>query len=220
MSEQQTGIFISFEGIDGAGKSTHIKSLAVAFEQAGHSVVRTREPGGTPMTERLRTLTLHEDMDGVTEALLMFAARRAHVRDVIAPALAAGRVVLCERFTDSTFAYQGGGRGVDWETLEKLERLALDISGTGVTMPLMDEPLAPALTLWFDLPAEQAATRLRGELDRFEMQTLVFFEAVRAAYATRMEHAGGRIVRIDTSAPKEQVQAEVLAAVRARGWLA
>ncbi|MBQ9578168.1 MAG: dTMP kinase, partial [Ottowia sp.] len=96
MSEQQTGIFISFEGIDGAGKSTHIKSLAVAFEQAGHSVVRTREPGGTPMTERLRTLTLHEDMDGVTEALLMFAARRAHVREVIAPALAAGRVVLCE----------------------------------------------------------------------------------------------------------------------------
>ena len=218
MNEQ--GIFISFEGIDGAGKSTHIKSLAVAFEQAGHSVVRTREPGGTPMTERLRTLTLHEDMDGVTEALLMFAARRAHVREVIAPALAAGRVVLCERFTDSTFAYQGGGRGVDWETLEKLERLALDLSGTGVSMPLADEPLAPALTLWFDLPAEMAATRLRGELDRIEMQTLVFFEAVRAAYATRMASSGGRIVRIDTSAPKEQVQAEVLAAVRARGWLA
>lgn len=215
MSEQQTGIFISFEGIDGAGKSTHIKSLAVAFEQAGSSVVRTREPGGTPMTERLRTLTLHEDMDGVTEALLMFAARRAHVREVIAPALAAGRVVLCERFTDSTFAYQGGGRGVDWATLEKLERLALDLGDTGE-----NQPLTPALTLWFDLPSELAATRLRGELDRFEMQTLVFFEAVRAAYATRMEAAGGRIVRIDTSAPKEQVQAEVLAAVRARGWLA
>ena len=219
MSEQ-TGIFISFEGIDGSGKSTHIKSLAVAFEQAGRSVVRTREPGGTPMTERLRTLTLHEDMDGVTEALLMFAARRAHVRDVIAPALAAGKVVLCERFTDSTFAYQGGGRGVDWATLEKLERLALDISDTDVSMPLTDEPLAPSLTLWFDLPADVAATRLRGELDRFEMQTLVFFEAVRAAYATRMEHAGGRIVRIDTSVSKEQVQEEVLAAVRARGWLA
>lgn len=217
MSEQ--GIFISFEGIDGAGKSTHIKSLAVAFEQAGRSVVRTREPGGTPLAERLRTMTLHEDMDGVTEALLMFAARRAHVREVIAPALAAGKVVLCERFTDSTFAYQGGGRGVDWTTLEKLERLALDISGTGVSMPLMDEPLTPSLTLWFDLPTELAATRLRGELDRFEMQTLVFFEAVRAAYATRMAHAGGRIVRIDTSVTKEQVASEVIAAVRARGWL-
>ena len=217
MSEQ--GIFISFEGIDGAGKSTHIKSLAVAFEQAGRSVVRTREPGGTPLAERLRTMTLHEDMDGVTEALLMFAARRAHVREVIAPALAAGKVVLCERFTDSTFAYQGGGRGVDWTTLEKLERLALDISGTGVSMPLMDEPLTPSLTLWFDLPTELAATRLRGELDRFEMQTLVFFESVRAAYATRMAHAGGRIVRIDTSVTKEQVASEVIAAVRARGWL-
>lgn len=217
MSEQ--GIFISFEGIDGAGKSTHIKSLAVAFEQAGRSVVRTREPGGTPLAERLRTMTLHEDMDGVTEALLMFAARRAHVREVIAPALAAGKVVLCERFTDSTFAYQGGGRGVDWETLEKLERLALDINGTGVSMPLMDEPLTPSLTLWFDLPTELAATRLRGELDRFEMQTLVFFESVRAAYATRMAHAGGRIVRIDTSVTKEQVASEVIAAVRARGWL-
>ncbi|MBQ6656977.1 MAG: dTMP kinase [Ottowia sp.] len=217
MSEQ--GIFISFEGIDGAGKSTHIKSLAVAFEQAGRSVVRTREPGGTPLAERLRTMTLHEDMDGVTEALLMFAARRAHVREVIAPALAAGKVVLCERFTDSTFAYQGGGRGVDWTTLEKLERLALDINGTGVSMPLMDEPLTPSLTLWFDLPTELAATRLRGELDRFEMQTLVFFESVRAAYATRMAHAGGRIVRIDTSVTKEQVASEVIAAVRARGWL-
>lgn len=217
MSEQ--GIFISFEGIDGAGKSTHIKSLAVAFEQAGRSVVRTREPGGTPLAERLRTMTLHEDMDGVTEALLMFAARRAHVREVIAPALAAGKVVLCERFTDSTFAYQGGGRGVDWETLEKLERLALDINGTGVSMPLMDEPLTPSLTLWFDLPTELAATRLRGELDRFEMQTLVFFESVRAAYATRMAHAGGRIVRIDTSVTKEQVASGVIAAVRARGWL-
>ena len=218
MSEQ--GIFISFEGIDGAGKSTHIKTLAIAFEQAGRSVVRTREPGGTPMTERLRTLTLHEDMDGVTEALLMFAARRAHVREVIAPALAAGKVVLCERFTDSTFAYQGGGRGVDWETLEKLERLALDIpAAADNASPLADEPLTPALTLWFDLPSELAATRLRGELDRFEMQTLVFFEAVRAAYAIRMAHAGGRIVRIDTSAPKQQVDDEVLAAVRARGWL-
>ncbi|MBO7410375.1 MAG: dTMP kinase [Ottowia sp.] len=217
MSEQ--GIFISFDGIDGAGKSTHIKSLAVAFEQAGRSVVRTREPGGTPLAERLRTMTLHEDMDGVTEALLMFAARRAHVREVIAPALAAGKVVLCERFTDSTFAYQGGGRGVDWTTLEKLERLALDINGTGVSMPLMDEPLTPSLTLWFDLPTELAATRLRGELDRFEMQTLVFFESVRAAYATRMAHAGGRIVRIDTSVTKEQVASEVIAAVRARGWL-
>ena len=118
------GVFISFEGIDGAGKSTHIDALAQALRTAGRSVVLTREPGGTPLAEKIRALALHEPMDALTEALLMFAARRDHLTRVIVPALARGDVVLCDRFTDATFAYQGGGRGFDWDALSLLERLA------------------------------------------------------------------------------------------------
>ncbi len=111
------GLFISFEGIDGAGKSTHIEGLAARFREAGRAVVLTREPGGPPLSELLRKLVLHEPMDPLTEALLMFAARREHLVQVIEPALARGDVVLCDRFTDATFAYQGGGRGFDWSVL-------------------------------------------------------------------------------------------------------
>lgn len=118
-----SGTFISFEGIDGAGKSTHIARVADLFRQAGRAVVLTREPGGTPLSERLRELVLHEAMDPLTEALLMFAARREHLVQVIEPALARGDVVLCDRFTDATFAYQGGGRGFDWQVLAELERM-------------------------------------------------------------------------------------------------
>ena len=213
------GLFISFEGIDGAGKSTHTAALAAAFEGAGRSVLCTREPGGTPLAEKLRTLALHEDMDGITETLLMFAARREHVRCPIAPALAAGRVVLCERFTDSTFAYQGGGRGVDWTLLEQLERAAMTNLGQDGVFVAETAPLVPMLTLWFDLPPALAAPRMRGGGDRFERAGAAFFDAVRAAYARRMTSAGGRIVRIDSCAPKAQVQAAMLAAVRAQGWL-
>ena len=112
------GLFISFEGIDGAGKSTHIDSVAALFRQAGRALVLTREPGGTPLSEKLRELVLHEPMDPLTEALLMFAARREHLVQVIEPALARGDVVLCDRFTDATFAYQGGGRGLGIERIE------------------------------------------------------------------------------------------------------
>ena len=122
----QTGLFISFEGIDGAGKSTHIDALADALRATGRTVVLTREPGGTPLAEQIRALALHQPMDALTEALLMFAARRDHIRQVIAPALARGDAVLCDRFTDATFAYQGGGRGFDWKSLSKLELLAQD----------------------------------------------------------------------------------------------
>lgn len=118
-----SGTFISFEGIDGAGKSTHIARVADLFRQAGRAVVLTREPGGTPLSEKLRELVLHEAMDPLTEALLMFAARREHLVQVIEPALARGDVVLCDRFTDATFAYQGGGRGFDWQVLAELERM-------------------------------------------------------------------------------------------------
>ncbi len=117
------GLFISFEGIDGAGKSTHIARVAQLFREASRAVVHTREPGGTPLSEKLRELVLHEPMDALTEALLMFAARREHLVQVIEPALVRGDVVLCDRFTDATFAYQGGGRGFDWQVLAQLERM-------------------------------------------------------------------------------------------------
>ena len=116
------GLFISFEGIDGAGKSTHIEAVAKAFEAQGRSVTRTREPGGTPLAETLRQLVLNDPMDALTESLLVFAARRDHIQRVIAPALTQGRVVLCDRFTDATFAYQGAGRGFDLGVLQTLEQ--------------------------------------------------------------------------------------------------
>ena len=117
----QTGLFISFEGIDGAGKSTHIDGLAAAFKAQGRQVTLTREPGGTPLAEKLREMVLHDAMDSLTEALLIFAARRDHLHNVIEPALARGDVVLCDRFTDATFAYQGSGRGFDLGVLQQLE---------------------------------------------------------------------------------------------------
>ena len=141
----QPGVFISFEGIDGAGKSTHIDALAGAFRAAGRTVVLTREPGGTPLAEKIRALVLHEPMGPLTEALLMFAARRDHIAQVIAPALARGDVLLCDRFTDATFAYQGGGRGFDWDSLSKLELLAQDTKGLEPDL-MHENPLQPDLT--------------------------------------------------------------------------
>lgn len=119
----ERGLFLSLEGVDGAGKSGHVEAIAKFFEVAGRTVVLTREPGGTPLAEQLRTMILSESMDPLTEALLCFAARRDHIQSKIAPALAAGKVVICDRFTDSTFAYQGGGRGFDRATLRTLEAM-------------------------------------------------------------------------------------------------
>ena len=216
----QPGVFISFEGIDGAGKSTHIDALAGAFRAAGRTVVLTREPGGTPLAEKIRALVLHEPMGPLTEALLMFAARRDHIEQVIAPALARGEVVLCDRFTDATFAYQGGGRGLDWDSLSKLELLAQDRQAPEANLAHKDL-LQPNLTIWFDLPPAVAAERLAGARvpDRFESQPAAFFDAVRAGYARRAAEAPARFARIDASQPRDAVGADVRAAVQGRGWL-
>jgi dTMP kinase len=211
------GLFISFEGIDGAGKSTHVEALAQAFRESGRAVTLTREPGGTPLAEQLRALALNEAMDPLTEALLMFAARRDHLRQVIEPALARGDVVLCDRFTDATFAYQGGGRGFDLAVLSQLEQWVQSVQA----LPA-GQLRQPQLTLWFELPPEVAAQRLAGARapDRFESQPVEFFRKVAQGYARRAEADPGRFARIDGSRPREQVWQQVIEAVRQRGWLA
>jgi dTMP kinase len=197
------GLFISFEGIDGAGKSTHIASVAELFRQAGRAVVLTREPGGTPLSEKLRELVLHEPMDALTEALLMFAARREHLVQVIEPALARGDVVLCDRFTDATFAYQGGGRGFDWQVLAQLERMVQALPDGALRQP--------ELTVWFDLDPLIAAERLASARvpDKFESQPADFFAAVRGGYAKRQAEMPERFARIDAAQSIEAVGADV-----------
>lgn len=211
------GLFISFEGIDGAGKSSHIEPLAEAFRVQGRTVTRTREPGGTQLAEVLRELLLSRPMDALTEALLMFAARRDHIGQVIAPALARGEVVLCDRFTDATFAYQGAGRGFSLETLSILERMVQ--TDTAQTPHLM---LEPDLTLWFDIAPEVAATRLAGARapDRFEAQDAAFFAQVVSGYAARAQAAPQRFVRLDAAQTRDAVWRQITSALAARGWLA
>ena len=201
------GRFITFEGIDGAGKSTHIDAVAQRLRAAGARVVCTREPGGTPLAERVRELVLHEAMDTLTETLLVFAARRNHLQQVIEPALALGDTVLCDRFTDATFAYQGGGRGAELSVLRELERW-------------VQGDLQPDLTVWFDLPAEMAAQR-RAQAraaDRFEQEDLEFFERVRAAYQVRMTATPQRFVRIDAACNRAAVWQQIDSALEARAW--
>jgi dTMP kinase len=200
------GRFITFEGIDGAGKTTHLDALEQAWRQAGHEVVRTREPGGTPLAEKLRALFLHDAMDPLTEVLLVFAARRDHLKNVIEPALARGAWVLCDRFTDATFAYQGGGRGFDPEILGTLERW-------------VQEGRQPDLTLLFDLPPAVAAQRLAAarQPDRFEAQSQVFFERVRAAYLARQQAQPGRFIVIQADQPQDDVAAQVHRMLGERG---
>jgi dTMP kinase len=202
-----TGRFITFEGIDGAGKSTHLEAVAKRLREAGATVVCTREPGGTPLAERVRELVLHAPMDTLTETLLVFAARRDHIREVIAPALAAGHTVLCDRFTDATFAYQGGGRGAPLAWLGQLEQM-------------VQGELQPDLTIWFDLPAALAAQR-RAQAraaDRFEQQDLEFFERVRDGYAARANAMPQRFARIDAGLALDAVWQQIDAALKARAW--
>ncbi|MEO8835277.1 MAG: dTMP kinase [Caldimonas sp.] len=201
-----TGRFITFEGIDGAGKSSHIEPLAERLRAGGRTVVCTREPGGTPLAERLRELVLREPMDGLSETLLVFAARRDHIERVIAPALARGDVVLCDRFTDATFAYQGHGRGQDPAMLERLEAW-------------VQAALQPDLTLWFDLePALAAERRARARAaDRFEAEDVAFFARVRSGYLARMAQAPHRFARIDAAAERDGVRRQIDAALATHG---
>lgn len=210
------GLFISFEGIDGAGKSTHIAGLAEAFAGQGRRVTLTREPGGTPLAEKLRAMVLGDAMDPLTESLLVFAARRDHLLTVIEPALARGDVVLCDRFTDATFAYQGGGRGFDLATLSTLERWVQ--STPAVASGTIRQP---DLTLWFDLPAETAAARLADARapDRFEAQPVEFFRRVSAGYAGRAAAEPQRFARIEADQPRHQVWQQITSTCVRRGWL-
>jgi dTMP kinase len=183
-----TGKFITFEGIDGAGKSTHIAFVADRLAQAGHRLVTTREPGGTALGESLRSLLLQQSMHLETEALLMFAARREHLAQVIEPALARGDWVISDRFTDATFAYQGGGRKLDLDKLRQLERW-------------VHPDLQPDLTLLFDVPLDVARRRLDAtrDLDKFEQEQADFFAATRAEYLRRAAEFPDRFRLIDST---------------------
>lgn len=211
------GLFITFEGIDGAGKSTHIETLARAFEAQGRVVTLTREPGGTPLAEKLRAIVLNDAMDPLTEALLVFAARRDHLQQRIEPALARGEVVISDRFTDATFAYQGGGRGYDWTTLLNLEQLVQTTRGLEG-----DFVRQPDLTLWFELDPEIAAQRLATARvpDKFESQNAAFFKRVSDGYAQRLQADSNRFARINAEQTRDAVWQEVQRAVQHKGWLA
>ena len=199
-------LFVTLEGIDGAGKTTHLERLAQAMRESGRTVLVTREPGGTALAEHLRELVLHQPMDALTEALLVFAARRDHLQQRIEPALAQGVTVLCDRFTDATFAYQGGGGQCAWEVLEGLEGW-------------VQQGRQPDLTFWFDLPAAEAARRRAAARtpDRFESRDAAYFEQVRAGYARRHASHPHRFAVIDALQAPDQVWQQVAAAARERG---
>jgi dTMP kinase len=215
-----TGLFISFEGIDGAGKSTHIDGLAAAFKAQGRQVTLTREPGGTPLAEKLREMVLHDAMDSLTEALLIFAARRDHLDNVIEPALARGDVVLCDRFTDATFAYQGSGRGFDLNVLKQLEQWVQAIPANAVSATA-NGLRQPDVTVWFELDPAIAAVRLAGARvpDRFEAQPVEFFQKVSDGYAARAQADAQRFVRLDAAQTREAVWQQLHQNFVQRGWL-
>lgn len=195
---KQRGKFITLEGVDGAGKSTHIAWIAQHLRQGGREVVVTREPGGTPLAEKLRALVLSEPMDPLSETLLMFAARADHVQRVILPALTRGAWVVCDRFTDATAAYQGGGKGV---SLDLIRRLAQSVH----------PDLIPDQTLVFDCPYEISRRRLSASgraLDRFEAEERAFFERVRTAYRDMARSEPGRVRIVDASKTPDEVKVE------------
>lgn len=206
-----TGFFITLEGPEGAGKTTNRAFIAEHLQQQGHQVVLTREPGGTELAEKIRELLLAEHNEPVavdTELLLMFAARAQHIQQLIRPALAAGKIVLCDRFTDATYAYQGGGRGIDEQRIAVLENF-------------VQGDLRPDLTLLFDLPVSEGMARAkqRGRLDRFEQEQQAFFEAVRQNYLVRAQAEPARFRVIEAQHALAQVQEQlvpVLAQIQAQ----
>lgn len=198
-----TGQFITIEGSEGVGKSTHMQFMAAYLRDRGKSVVTTREPGGTPVAELIRDVLLQSELGSMTdrcELLLMFAARADHVAQVIRPALGRGDWVLCDRFTDATYAYQGGGRGMDERDIKILERFVL-------------HDLVPNLTILLDAPAEITATRrlARGTSDRFEVEKAAFFERVRDKYQQRAIDDPDRIKQVDASVSIVEVQEKLVA---------
>jgi dTMP kinase len=206
------GKFITVEGGEGVGKSTQIAALQTALQARGIDVVLTREPGGTRRAERIREIVLEvtdEPMSPLAELLLMFAARAVHLANLIEPALARGAWVLCDRFTDATFAYQGGGRGLDMKYIATLEQW-------------VQRELRPDLTLLLDAPLEIGAARAGkrnaevGVVDRFERERREFFERVRAAYLERAQQEPQRITVIDASGEPEQVARAILSTVESR----
>lgn len=202
-----SGKFITFEGIDGAGKSTHIGWIADRIRTAGKNVTMTREPGGTPLGEKLRELLLHHPMHAETEALLMFAARREHIHQVIQPALERGDWVVSDRFTDASFAYQGGGRGVATDKLYTLENW---VQGS----------LQPDLTFLFDVPVSVARDRLNRNTpnpDRFEQERDAFFTRVRDAYLSRAKAASERFCIINSTLSIKEVNEQLSVALSALG---
>lgn len=200
--------FVTLEGTEGTGKSTQLAVLEQWVREHHGAPVVTREPGGTPLAERIRDVVLEhrdETMDAWTELLLIFAARRQHVTGKIKPALADGHWVISDRFTDATYAYQGGGRGIDPDRIEKLESLVL-------------EGFRPDLTIWLDCPAETGLSRARarGTLDRIEQEDIAFFERCRGAYEARYRQQPERIVRLDASGPIDSVSRHLVQVLEER----
>jgi len=195
------GKFITLEGIEGVGKTTHLAFIADRLQQQGHTVIVTREPGGTRAGEAIREILLHgKDMqiDSMAELLLMFAARAQHLQEVVRPALAKGQYVLCDRFTDATYAYQGGGRG-------------LSLADIGVLETLVQQQLQPDVTLLFDASVQTGLSRAkkRGEADRFEAETVSFFERVRQTYLDRASQQPQRFRIIDAEQTLVDVQQQI-----------
>ena len=198
------GKFITFEGVDGAGKSTHVEWFANELRSSGHAVLVTREPGGSQLAEKLRELVLHEPMDPVTETFLVFAARDDHLKKRILPALAAGTWVVCDRFTDATVAYQGGGKGVDGALIEALKNV-------------VHPDLKPDCTLIFDCAYDLSRERMSESgraLDRFEREGQAFFERVRAAYLATAKSDSARVRVIDSTHTLDAIRAELRRVLR------
>jgi dTMP kinase len=209
------GRFLTIEGIEGVGKSTQVARLSEGFNERGIAHVVTREPGGTPLAERIREMVLRnnasgESMPPMAELLLMFAARAVHLTNFVEPNLHAGRWVVCDRFIDATYAYQGGGRRLNAEHIRRLETMVVGAR-------------RPDLTVLLDAPVEQALERVRrrnaGSADRFESERAEFFERVRDAYRARAAAEPNRIAVVDASQPVDRVAAQILDLLVARSWI-